>query len=95
MPLPNGETMHGLYSISADGSVAVGALDASVYGPGGSASRSAAGTSSSISRLGFEQADMMNAQGTTAHCEFENNNFTGHGHGACGLSDGAVYRMQY
>ena len=49
----------------------------------------------SIHPGGGGEADMMSPQGTTAHCEFENNNFTGHGHGACRLSNGAVYRMQY
>ena len=44
---------------------------------------------------GSGEADMMSAQGTTAHCEFLNNNLNGHGHGSCRLSDGAVYRMQY
>lgn len=44
---------------------------------------------------GVGEADVMSALGTTAHCEFQNNNFNGHGHGACRLSDGAMYRMQY
>lgn len=49
----------------------------------------------SISLGGEGEGDMMGPQGTTAHCEFLNNNFNGHGHGSCRLSDGSVYRMQY
>lgn len=96
MPLPDGQLLQGRYSIAAGGGVAVGGLYASVYGTGGSASASGVGTSTtSVSREGFGEADMMSTQGTTAHCEFENDNFHGHGHGACRLSSGAVYRMQY
>jgi hypothetical protein len=95
MSLPNGQVLQGRYSISAGGGFGVGSVYASVYGPGGSASGSAVSTSASVSREGFGEADMMSPQGTTAHCEFVNNNFNGHGHGACRLSDGALYRMQY
>lgn len=49
----------------------------------------------SINAGGDGEADIMSPQGTTAHCEFLNNNFTGHGHGTCRLSHGALYRMQY
>ena len=95
MPMPNGQVLQGRYSISADGAVAIGTLYASVYGTGGAASGSGVSTSTAVSRRGVGEADMMSPQGTTAHCEFVNDNFTGHGHGACRLSDGAVYRMQY
>lgn len=95
MRLPSGEVLQGRYSIAAGGGVGIGSLYASVYGPGGSASASGVSTSTSVSRTGFGEADMMSPQGTTGHCEFVNNNFNGHGHGACRLSDGAVYRMQY
>jgi hypothetical protein len=95
MPLPNGQLLQGRYSIAAGGGVEVGSLYASIYGTGGSASASGVSTSTSVSRAGFGEADMMSSQGTTAHCEFVNDNFHGHGHGACRLSNGAVYRMQY
>lgn len=95
MPLRDGQVLQGRYSIAAGGGVEVGSLYASVYGTGGSASESGVSTSTSVSRTGFGEADMMSPQGTTGHCEFVNNNFDGHGHGACRLSDGAVYRMQY
>lgn len=95
LPMPNGQTLQGRYSISAGGGFAVGSLYASVYGSSGAASGSATSTSAFISGTGFGEADMMSPQGTTGHCEFVNNNFNGHGHGACRLSDGTLYRMQY
>jgi hypothetical protein len=95
MSLPDGQFLEGRYSISARGGFGVGSVYATVYGPGGSASGSAIDTSTFVSREGFGEADMISALGTTAHCEFLNDNFNGHGHGACRLSDGALYRMQY
>jgi len=44
---------------------------------------------------GEGMADSVGPHGTTAHCEFMNNNFNGHAHGACRMSDGSTYRMQY
>lgn len=49
----------------------------------------------SINLSGEAMADMDGPKKTTAHCEFMNNNFTGHGHGICRISNGALYRMQY
>ena len=95
MSLPNGEVLQGRYSINAGGGFGVGSVYSSVYGIGGSGSGSAVQTSAFISGSGAGEADMMRPQGTTAHCEFLNNNFNGHGHGACRLSGGALYRMQY
>jgi hypothetical protein len=44
---------------------------------------------------GEGMADAVGPHGTTAHCEFANNNFNGHGHGECRMYDGSIYRMQY
>ncbi len=49
----------------------------------------------SINVSGEAMADAVGLRGTTAHCEFMNNNFNGHGHGSCRISDGSIYRMQY
>ena len=95
MGLPNGQLLEGRYSISHGGGFGVDSVYASVYGPGGSASGSAVGTSTFVSGEVFGEADMMRPQGTTAHCEFLNDNFNGHGHGAYRISDGSLYRMQY
>jgi len=88
LTMPNGEILNGRYSIGAGGGVGFGSLYSSVYG---------ATTSSSMSMSGSGEgmADAVGPHGTTAHCEFMNNNFNGHGHGACRISDGAIYRMQY
>jgi hypothetical protein len=94
MSLPDGQVLQGRYSISHGGGFGVGSVYASVYGPRGTASGSAVGTSTFVSGEGFGEADMMSPQGTTAHCDFLNDNFNGHGHGACRLSNGALYRMQ-
>jgi hypothetical protein len=95
MSLPGGELLQGRYSISHGGGTGVGSTYASVYGPGGFAAGSAVSTSTFVSGSGNGEADMMSPQGTTAHCEFINDNFNGHGHGACRLSGGELYRMQY
>jgi hypothetical protein len=87
LPLPNGEILTGRYSISFGGAVGVG----SAYGSGGFASGSAV----AIGNSGNGAADMIGPKGTTAHCDLANNNLTGHGNGACQLSSGALYRMQY
>ena len=92
MSLPNGQFLQGRYSISHGGSMSVGSVYTSVYG---SASGSGVQTSMSYSGQGYGEANMMSRQGTTAHCEFLNDNFNGHGHGACRLSDSSLYRMQY
>lgn len=39
--------------------------------------------------------DASSSSGKTVHCQLMNNNNTGHGRGACKLSMGAIYRLQY
>lgn len=95
MTMPDGEVLDGRYSISAAGGIGFGTLYSSVYGTGGYATGSALGSSMMISATGYGVADMGGPKGTTAHCEFVNNNFNGHGNGACQLSTGGIYRMQY
>lgn len=95
MTMPDGEVLDGRYSISMGGGMGFGSLNSSVYGTGGYATGSASGSSMMISAMGEGVADMAGPKGTTAHCEFLNNNFNGHGNGACRLSTGGTYRMQY
>jgi hypothetical protein len=86
MSMPDGEYLTGRYSIMAGGGVGV----ASAFGGG----QSATAYGLTMSGQGNGVADMSGPK-TTAHCEFENNNFNGHGNGVCRLSSGALYRMQY
>jgi hypothetical protein len=86
MWMPDGEYLTGRYSIIAGGGVSV----ASAFVDGRSAMRYGL----TMSGEGGGVADMRGPK-TTAHCEFENNNMTGHGNGVCRLSSGALYRMQY
>jgi hypothetical protein len=72
-----------------------GSAYGSAYGSGGYASGSAFGSAFSIPNGSPGVADMVGPKGTTAHCEFANNNMVGHGNGICRLSTGAEYRMQY
>jgi hypothetical protein len=95
MTLPSGEMLVGRYSINVGGSMGFGSLYASVYGSGGSAFGSATTTSFAIPNGSPGIADVISPQGTTAHCEFMNNNMVGHGNGVCQFSTGALYRMQY
>jgi hypothetical protein len=95
LTMPNGEILNGRYSIGAGGGVGFGSLYSSVYGTGGAATGSATTSSMFMSGSGEGMADAVGAHGTTTHCEFMNNNFNGHGHGACRMSDGSIYRMQY
>jgi hypothetical protein len=95
LQLPDGEVLTGRYSVNVSGASSFGSIYATAYGTGGAAS--AVGSSSAFAipngSPGF--ADLYGPKGTGAQCEFFNNNLTGHGNGACRLSTGAVYRMQF
>jgi len=93
--LPSGEVLNGRYSINVGGAVGFGSLYGSVYGRGGYATGAAQGAAFSMPNSSPGVADMIGPKGTTAHCEFMNNNLGGHGNGVCRLSNGADYRMQY
>jgi hypothetical protein len=95
LTLPTGETLSGRYSINIGGAVGFGSLYGSVYGSGGYASGTAQSAAFSMPNGSPGVADMIGPKGTTAHCEFRNNNLGGHGNGVCLLSNGASYRMQY
>jgi hypothetical protein len=95
LTLPSGEVLEGRYSINVGGGMGFGSLYATAYGTGGIATASGYTTGFSIPNGSPGTADMIGPRGTTAHCEFMNNNMVGHGNGACQLSTGALYRMQY
>lgn len=93
--LPDGEILSGRYSVNEGGSTNFGHLYTSVYGTGGNASASSFGSSFMIPNSGEGAADLIGASGMTAHCEFVANLLSAHGNGACQLSNGATYRVQF
>jgi hypothetical protein len=95
LTMPDGEVLSGRYSITFGGSTSFGQTFGTAYGTGGFATGSAFSEGIGISNSGVGMADMIGPKGTTAHCEFANNNWTGHGNGLCRISTGQIYRMQY
>jgi hypothetical protein len=92
--MPDGETLVGRYSVNVGGVVGFGSVYGAAYGNGGYASGSAFGSSSMIAMSSPGIADATGPK-TTIHCEVMNNNYTGHGNGACQTDKGALYRIQY
>lgn len=96
MRLHNGETLSGRYQLDRDVNILTynGALLAAVFGTG------------AVKQAGREivngapvwspgVVDVSSASGDTCHCDLMNNNFTGHGQGACKFADGAIYQLEY
>lgn len=93
--LPSGEVLSGRYFINVGGAMSFGTANGIAFGPGGVASFSGTSSGFSVANSGNGSADMIGPSGTSAHCEFMNNNMVGHGAGFCHFSNGADYRMQY
>jgi len=95
IPMPDGEVLKGEYSIVRGGTIGFGTIYGSVYGTGGAASYH--GQSSTYVMPGGSpgMASLFGDRGTSAQCEFYNDNFSGHGNGACKISKGALYRLIY
>lgn len=93
--LSDGELLKGEYSIVRDGAIGFGTIFASVYGPRGSASGSAFSTSYAMEGRSPGIASAFGTKGTRMQCEFYNDNWSGHGYGACQSSRGSLYRLQY
>lgn len=93
--MPDGEALQGEYSIVAGGSVNFGSVFGTVYGRGGLSSVSGTSTGFAMAGSGEGHASLFGNRGTSVHCEFLNNNLTGHGYGACESSKGGLYRMEY
>jgi hypothetical protein len=92
--LPTGEHLTGEFSVVRGGTIGFGSIYGQVYGPRGAAT--VAGTSTSVAVPGGSpgMASAFGA-GVSMECEFYNDNFSGHGMGACRSSKGALYRLQY
>lgn len=93
--MPDGELLTGEATVVRGGSRTFGTIWASVYGPHGVANGSADTSSSTIPGSSPGTADMFGDRGTGMQCEFMNDNFGGHGNGACRSSKGGLYRLQY
>ena len=93
--LADGEILKGEYSIVRGGSMGFGSVYASVYGPGGSTSGTATGSSYAVEGGSAGAASLFGDRNTSMDCEFYNDNFSGHGRGACRSSLGGLYRLQY
>ncbi len=91
----NGEVFNGEYSIVRGGAIGFGSVYASVYGPGGSAGGYGTGVTQVTPGGSPGTASAYSNKQRSMLCEFYNDNFSGHGHGACRRSDGALYRLQY
>ena len=91
--MPDGELLKGEYSIVRGGTIGFGSIFGAVYGRKGTVT----GTSTSYEVPGGSPgvASAFGNKGTSAQCEFYNDNFSGHGYGGCQTSTGALYRIQY
>lgn len=97
--MPDGEILKGAVSIVRGGTIGFGTLFASVYGSRGVTTGSAASTTVSIPGGSPGTAAVFGNQGTYGECEFINDNWSGHGYGACELSHKGqgdmLYRLEY
>ena len=93
--MPDGELLKGEYSIVRGGAVGFGSIYGSVYGARGATSVTGSSTSFVIPGGSPGMASAFGDKGTTMHCEFYNDNLSGHGSGACRSSKDRLYRLQY
>jgi hypothetical protein len=92
--LSSGEKLTGEFSIVRGGTIGFGSIFGQVYGPGGAASVSGSSVSYAMPGGSPGMASAFGA-GISMDCEFYNDNWSGHGMGACRSSKGALYRLQY
>jgi hypothetical protein len=93
--MPDGEILSGEYSLVRGGSASFGSLYGSVYSTEGSATVSGSANSRTIPGGSQGMASLFGNKGTAMECEFINDNFSGHGNGACKTSTKAMYRLQF
>jgi len=95
LPMPDGEILSGEFSLIRGGEFRSDSIYASVWGPGGYANASGSGSGFSIPSAARGVASVIGNKGTRMDCEFTNDNFSGHGYGACKSSTGDTYKMLY
>lgn len=93
--MPDGEVLNGEFSIVRGGAIGFGSIYGAVYGPNGTATVSGGSTNYVVPGGSPGMASTFGNKGTSMDCEFYNDNFSGHGMGACRSSKGALYRRQY
>lgn len=93
--MPDGEILKGEYTVVREGASGFGTIFGSVYSPGASAFGSALSTNTITRNANKGIASAFGSAGTRATCEFLHDGTTGRGYGACQLSTGATYRLQY
>jgi hypothetical protein len=95
IPMPDGEVLKGEYTLVRGGAVGFGSIYGLVYGPGGTTTGTATATSYAVPGGSPGMVSAFGDRGTAMQCEVYNDNFSGHGYGACRSSKGALYRLQY
>lgn len=93
--MPDGELLKGEFSIVRGGAIGFGGIIANAFGPRGSVSTMGSTVSRTVEGGSPGIATAIGQKGTTMQCEFYNDNWSGHGYGACHSSLGKYYRLQY
>lgn len=97
--MPNAEILKGETSLVRGGTIGFGTIFASVYGTDGAASGNATSTSITMPGGSPGRASVFGDQGSYGECEFFNDNWSGHGYGACKIAHKAqkdqLFRLQY
>lgn len=93
--MPDGELLSGEYSLVRGGSASFGGIYAAVYGSSGSTTIEGAARSYTTPGGSPGMASLFGSKGTAMQCEFMNDNFSGHGNGACKASTSALYRLLF
>jgi len=96
MSLPAGETMTGRYQLDRKENIVSynTELLVAVFGKG-TVQSTAQQMVNGAPEWSPGTVDVASAAGTSCHCELMNNNLSGHGQGACALSNGALFRLDY
>ncbi len=95
MHAPDGEMFKGEYSIVRDGSVGFGNIFGAVFSPAASVNYSSNGMSYTSEGKSQGMVFALGGKGTRMECEFLNDNWSGHGYGACKTSTGLLYKLAY
>jgi hypothetical protein len=91
---PGGEICRGEYSTVAQGSIGWGSIFGAVYGPGGSASATGTGFSTSMNSMQHGRAIATSRQGRVIECEYVTS-IDSHGWGGCRDNRGETYRLMF